>query len=383
MAAFILVGCTESPKPPVLGARAAIADSIKQKSLQTDGVLKDSLMLQQLQSPLAQQFATFTAPEKPVFCGEAMPDDEDVRERFDRDFYVNVYDRAQITMYLKRSGRFFPYIEQRLKDAGLPDDLKYLMVAESAMRNVSSPAGAAGFWQLMPRVAESYGLTVNANIDERYNLEMATDGAIRYLKTSYKRFGNWTVVAASYNMGMGGAADEMAFQGQQSYYDLWLNDETARYLFRILAIKEVMANAAKYGYGAVSLYKPMPVREVETGEAIENLGKWAKTKGTSFKMLRVLNPWIRGRLLPRPPNGKYKIKLPAAESPKDQRDAAAYGYISTDDELRKLKTGIYTVREGETLQVIAERFGMSVDDLKRDNNLQSEVRAGQMLKVKP
>lgn len=242
--------------------------------------------------------------------------DSDVFEKFELDFLSNVNSRTQTLLYLKRAGRFFPYIEQRLKEAGLPDDLKYLVVAESTLKNVVSPAGAAGFWQLMPAVSKSYGLVVTQEVDERYNLEKATTAAIRYLTESKKKFGNWTAVAASYNMGMGGYHGELTFQGEESYYNLYLNDETSRYVFRIAAIKAVMTEPSKYGYEPVNPYKPIETREVSVKESIPNLAKWAKDNGTSYKSVRLLNPWLRSREMPAPPAsvGSYILKLPKPDS---------------------------------------------------------------------
>jgi hypothetical protein len=265
----------------------------------------------------------FTAPAKPDFYynfnpsdsiyifGERIPlEDAEVFERFERDFLINVNDRVQIMLYLKRAGRFFPYIEKKLAEAGLPDDFKYLAVAESKLMDLRSPAGAAGIWQIMPATGREYGLIVNDLVDERYNFELATDVAIKYLLQAYKRFKNWSVVAASYNMGMGGVSGEMNFQQTNNYYDLWLNRETARYVFRIAAIKECMQNPQKYGYESTALYRPIETKSVLVTTPIPNLAQWAIEHGTTFKTVKFLNPWIRDRSLPQPPARGFKVLLP-------------------------------------------------------------------------
>ncbi|MCS6989807.1 MAG: lytic transglycosylase domain-containing protein [Chloroherpetonaceae bacterium] len=256
-------------------------------------------------------YYNFNPSDSVYLFGERVPlEDAEVFERFEREFLINVNDRAQMIMYLKRAGRFFPHIEKKLAEAGLPDDIKYLAVAESKLMDLRSPAGAAGIWQIMPVTGREYGLIVNDEVDERYNFELATDVAIKYLTQAYKRFGNWAVVAASYNMGMGGVSGEMNFQQTKNYYDLWLNRETSRYVFRIAAIKECMQNPAKYGYEAVAPYRPIETRTVIVEKPIPDLAQWAIEQGASFKAVKYLNPWIRGRSLPQPPARGFKILLP-------------------------------------------------------------------------
>jgi hypothetical protein len=260
-------------------------------------------------------YYNFNPTDSIFLCGERLPlEDAEVFERFERDFLINVNDRVQIMMYLKRAGRFFPHIEKKLAEAGLPDDFKYLAVAESKLMDLRSPAGAAGIWQIMPETGREYGLIVNSDIDERYHFERATDVAIQYLASAYKRFGNWAVVAASYNMGMGGVSNEIRQQQTANYYDLWLNRETARYVFRIAAIKECMKNPAKYGYESTAVFKPIETREVQVFKAVPNLVEWAVAQGTTFKTLKFLNPWIRGRSLPQPPARGFFIQLPKSGS---------------------------------------------------------------------
>ncbi len=321
------------------------------------------------------------------FCGEALPlRDPEVFERFEREFVYNINDRAQMIMYLKRAGRFFPYIESRLKADTLPDDLKYLAVAESRLLDLRSPAGAAGFWQLMPAIAQSYGLVVNASIDERYNLEKATDGAIKYLKSAYKKFGNWTMAAASYNMGVYGAADEQEFQSMKNYYDLWLNRETARYLFRIVAIKEIMSKPKKYGFADVVPLAPIDTKTIDVKKDIENLALWARQQGTTFKAVKLLNPWIRGRSLPAPVSASrpYKVLVPKfTES--DSVAVGTYQYKIDKAKLNAEKQGIYIVREGDTLESIANQCGLEISELRQLNKIKDgeTIQVGQQLRISP
>ncbi len=265
-------------------------------------------------SPVSQRhefYYNFNPADSLYIFGERIPlEDAEVFERFERDFLINVNDRVQIMLYLKRAGRFFPEIEKKLAEAGIPDDFKYLAVAESKLMDLRSPAGAAGIWQLMPTTAREYGLIINNDVDERYNFELATDVAIKYLTQAYKRFKNWSVVAASYNMGMGGISSEMLYQQTNNYYDLWLNRETSRYLFRIAAIKECMQNPAKYGYEKTVPYRPLETKSVLVTTPIANLAQWAIEQGTTYKMVKYLNPWIRGKSLPQPPPRGFKVLLP-------------------------------------------------------------------------
>ncbi len=332
-------------------------------------------------------YSNFPPDSAVDFCGEALPlKDPDVFERFEREFVYNINDRAQMIMYLKRAGRFFPYIESRLKADTLPDDLKYLAVAESRLLDLRSPAGAAGFWQLMPAVAQSYGLVVNASVDERYNLEKATDGAIKYLKSAYKKFGNWTMAAASYNMGVYGAADEQEFQSMKNYYDLWLNRETARYLFRIVAIKEIMSKPKKYGFEDVVPLAPIDTKTIDVKKDIENLALWARQQGTTFKAVKLLNPWIRGRSLPAPVSASrpYKVLVPKfTES--DSVAVGTYQYKIDKAKLNAEKQGIYIVRDGDTLESIANQCGLEISELRQLNKIKDgeTIQVGQQLRISP
>ena len=197
-------------------------------------------------------------------------------------------------LLLKLANKFFPTIEKILQEEGIPDDFKYLAVIESALENVRSPKGAKGFWQIMPNTAKEYGLEVNSNVDERYHIEKATRVASTYLKKAKKRLGSWTLAAASYNRGMYCTDRLLGKQITDNYYDLLLNSETSRYVFRILAVKEIMSNPNRYGFifDSEDLYQPIPVRKMGLDTAITNLAKFAKEHSINYKILKIHNPWL-------------------------------------------------------------------------------------------
>jgi len=331
-------------------------------------------------------YAQFPRQRAVYLFGERLPfEDDEVFERFEREYIYNINDRAQMIMYIKRAGRFFPYIEQRLRADSIPDDFKYLAVAESRLMDLRSPAGAAGIWQLMPAVAQSYGLIVNSTVDERYNLEKATTAAICYLKDAYKKFGNWIMVAAAYNMGMSGAKDEQDYQAEKDYFNLYLNRETARYVFRIAAIKEIMENKEYYGFGDVVPYKPLETKAVEVKKEIPNLALWAKQQGTSLKMVKYLNPWIRGRSVHAPPakTKSFTILIPKDANPLPEIDS--YTYAMDKENAENKAKGFYIVREGDTLESIANQCGLEVSELRVLNKLKDgeTIRVGQQLRIAP
>ncbi len=215
-------------------------------------------------------------PTNLSFAGEKVPvENFDVLESLDREFLVNTYWQSQTLLFLKRANRYFPIIEPILEKNGIPDDFKYLAIAESGLTNVVSPAGATGVWQIMKTTGKEYDLEINSEVDERYHIEKATEAACKYLNDSYKRFNNWTLVAASYNMGMGGVSKQLTRQKVDSYYDLLLNAETARYVFRIIAIKSVMKDPDKYGFviRQKDLYTEVPTYEVIVDSTIPDFAE--------------------------------------------------------------------------------------------------------------
>lgn len=253
-------------------------------------------------------------PEKMNFAGEAVPlHQPDIRERMDRELLVNAYWQSNGLLLFKRANRFFPTIEPLLKEYGLPDDFKYLAIAESGLLDLVSPAGAAGFWQFMPATAKEFGLEVNSFVDERYNLELTTKAAAEYLVSAKQHFGNWTLAAAAYNAGRNGVGRQIVRQKtENNYYDLLLNHETSRYVFRILALKEVMSNPKEYGFhfNESDLYKPVPVNKVKVDTTIDDLADFAIEHGINYKILKIHNPWLRDTKLPNSSGKTYYIDIP-------------------------------------------------------------------------
>jgi len=252
-------------------------------------------------------------PNNLNFCDEKVPlSIIDVKERLDREMTVNINLHSGTTLIIKRANRYFPIIEPILKKNGIPDDFKYLAVIESALTNATSSAGAKGFWQFMPETAKEYNLEVTESIDERYNVEKATEAACKYLKKSYAKFGNWTLVAASYNRGMAGMQKSIDAQGVNDYYDLLLTEETSRYVFRILALKEIMQNSSKYGFQLPKdvLYSPIKTKEITINEDIPDLAKYALEQGINYKILKLHNPWMRDTYLSITPEKEYIIQIP-------------------------------------------------------------------------
>lgn len=254
-------------------------------------------------------------PEKLDFCGEEVPLDRwEVRERLDRELLSNYYTHGAQLYIIKLSGRYMPVIEERLKANGMPDDLKYVCVAESSLQqNALSGVGAASFWQFMKDTGPRYGLEVNEEVDERFNVSKATDAACKYFKESYDKFGSYTAAAASYNCGMGGYNSQATFQGSTNYYDMIFPDETNRYVFRILALKYLLKNAPAAGniIEPAEMYKPLKSRDVEVTATIADLAEWARANNTTYKMLKIYNPWLRAHKLTVKPGKKYTIQLPA------------------------------------------------------------------------
>lgn len=252
-------------------------------------------------------------PNNLELAGERVPIEKaDIRERMDRELLVNTYWQSNGLLLIKRANKFFPIIEPLLKKYGLPDDFKYLCVAESALINIPSHKGAAGYWHFMPATGKEYGLEVNRNVDERYNLEKSTRVAAEYLKKAKKKFGSWTLAAAAYNAGSGRISRRLEEQKVTDYYDLLLNTETGRYVFRILALKEIMTNPEKYGfiYDQEDLYQPIETYEVEVDTEIKDLADFAKKYDVTYKELKIVNPWLRQTKLNNKSRKKYIIKIP-------------------------------------------------------------------------
>jgi len=252
-------------------------------------------------------------PEDLNFAGEKVPfDDPEIMERVDREFLVNTYWQSNALLLMKRANKYFPIIEPILAKNGVPDDFKYLAVAESGLENVVSPAGASGFWQIMKTTGKEYGLEINENIDERYHVEKATEAACEYLKKSKAKFGNWTLAAASYNAGSYGIQKNLTAQDVNAYYDLLLGQETGRYVFRILAIKEILSHPQKYGFDIrkEDMYTQVPTFNVEVDAPISNFADFAKQYEINYKILKRHNPWLREPHLNNASRKKYNIEIP-------------------------------------------------------------------------
>mgnify|MGYP006086749803 FL=1 len=252
-------------------------------------------------------------PDELTFAGEKVPTElYDIKERMDRELLVNTYWQSNGLLLIKRAHKYFPIIEPMLKKYGIPDDFKYLAVAESGLENNSSSAGAAGFWHFLKSSAKEYGLEVNQNVDERYNLEKATKVAADYLKKSKKRFGTWTLAAAAYNAGNARIARNLKKQQVTDYYDLLLNSETSRYVLRIVALKEVLSYPKKYGFEfeKEDLYTSPATRTVKVDTVITNIASFAKGFNTNYKELKLHNAWLRENKLNNKSRKLYKITIP-------------------------------------------------------------------------
>jgi membrane-bound lytic murein transglycosylase D len=252
-------------------------------------------------------------PNVMTFAGERVPlQDTDVRERLDREIHVNTYWHSNMLLMIKKANRFFSEIEPLLKKYNLPDDFKYLAVAESGLDNVTSHAGASGFWQFMKATGKEYGLEINNYVDERYNLELATKVAAQYLINSKELFGSWTNAAAAYNAGNAGITKQMKRQDATDYYSLLLNSETGRYVFRILAFKEILSNPEKYGFyvDQQDLYQAIPTKTIIIDTPVTDFAKFAKQQGINYKILKIHNPWLRDTYLKNASGKAYSIKIP-------------------------------------------------------------------------
>ncbi len=250
-------------------------------------------------------------PDSLNFCGEYVPNSLDIYERFDKELLKNTYWQSNTLFYIKRANKYFPIIEKILKENNIPDDFKYLALIESGFENVVSPSGAAGFWQILKSTAKEYGLEVNSSIDERYNLEKSTKAACMYLKESYNIFNSWTMAAAAYNMGKSGLNKVLKMQKTDNYYNLYLNSETSRYIFRILAVKQILESPNKYGfyYRNNDLYSMLDYSMLEVDSTIPSLTDFAFNQGINYKLLKQYNPWILKNFLPNKSNKKYYIKI--------------------------------------------------------------------------
>jgi len=275
--------------------------------------LKNDDELHQQQFNFKYGIFAILQPQGLSFAGEEIPiNSPEIWERIDKELLKNTYWQSNTMLFFKKANKYFPIIEPILKKNNIPDDFKYLALIESGLDNVVSPAGAAGFWQILKGTAREYGLEVNSDIDERYNLEKSTQVACDYLNDAYDKFGNWTMAAASYNMGKNGARKRITEQGTNNYYNLHLNSETGRYVFRIIAVKDIMKNPKKYGFmfRLKDLYTMANYKTILVDSTIANLSDFAISNKINYKLLKQFNPWLRTSSLPDKSRKKYFLKIP-------------------------------------------------------------------------
>jgi hypothetical protein len=252
-------------------------------------------------------------PDNLKFANENIPESTfDVWERLDKELLKNIYWQSNTLLYFKRANKYFPIIEEILEKNNIPSDFKYLALIESGFEYKVSPSGAAGFWQIMKGTAREYGLEVNYAIDERYHLIKSTEAACKYLQKAYNKFGSWTLAAASYNMGINGVQRQVKKQNTNNYFNLYLNDETSRYVFRIIVIKEIMENPRKYGFvfRQNDLYSYPSVKQIRVDSTINNLYSFAQENDINYKILKRFNPWLRTSKLPDESRRVYYIDVP-------------------------------------------------------------------------
>lgn len=348
------------------------------------------------QSDFNKHYRIFSlnVPDNIDFAGEKLPiQDFDVRERLDKELLINTYWQSNTLLMLKKANRFFPAIEKTLKKHGIPEDFKFLCLAESGLSIVTSPAGAQGYWQFLEETGIRFGLEINEEVDERNHLERSTEAACRYLKEAYKEFGNWTLVAASYNMGVSGLRRQLQNQGVDSYYDLYLNNETSRYVLRLLAMKEIFNRPKKYGYymRPSHYYFEIPTIKIPVDSGISNLADFALKNGSTYKMLKLLNPWLRKPYLQNKDRKTYYIELPA------EKEISLVGHYLTGDTSALLEEEAeeepvkpyeeyivveYTVGKKEDINDVAKKFYVTVPDIMKWNNMtETYLKKGDKLKI--
>lgn len=283
------------------------------KGFKIIGILTISSLFIYATSTTVMRYIEVKYPEKMDFAKEEVPSQIlDVKERLDREMVVNLNLHSTTTFAIKRANRVFPIIEPILAKYGVPDDFKYLAVIESNLTNAVSSAGARGVWQFMKPTAQEFGMEVSEQVDERYDLVKSTEAACQYLIRAHKKFGNWTLVAASYNAGMAGVQKVLDNQQITSYYDAHLNEETSRYVFRILAMKEIMKNPEKYGFSIPkeALYSNVATKKVLIESTISDLSVFAKEQGINYKLLKWHNPWLRDSKLTVASGKSYIVEIP-------------------------------------------------------------------------
>jgi hypothetical protein len=267
---------------------------------------------QEAKQSTLQVITPVPVPDSASFAGEGLPMEYFyVREQLERELTVNTYWHSSTLLLLKRANRWLPVIEPILEANGVPDDFKYIAMIESNLTNTVSPAGAAGFWQFLEGTAREYGLTVNKEVDERYHLEKATEKACRYIKEAREKYGSWTMAAIAYNAGMNRVSSVVGKQGSANYFELNLSEETSRYIYRAVAIKEITLHPEKYGYilRPEDLYQAIPFRELTIDTTISDLGGFARAHGINYRLLKELNPWLIDSKITVIGPAKYTIRI--------------------------------------------------------------------------
>ena len=317
------------------------------------------------------------------FCGEPVPiDNPEIRERLEKEFLVTLWNRPQVILWMKRSGRYMPYIEEMLKQNNMPIDLKYMAIIESSLTShLISSKGARGSWQFMEGTGKKYGLKINSDVDERRNFFSSTRAAINYLKKLHEKFGSWTLAAAAYNMGEEGLKTEMLLQNTNNYYHLYLPVETQQYILRAISAKEILSNPDRYGFklSKEDIYPSLEFDRIELVCDQETpVYLVAQAASTYFKVIKDLNPEIKGHYLPK---GKYNIVVPRGAAPGFQERYE--GLLKKW--LAERKEHVYVVKKGENLSSIASDFDVPLPALLIWNHLgpKKQVKPGDRLLIFP
>jgi hypothetical protein len=296
----------------------------------------------------SQSLFNLHIPKDLHFAGEPIPrNDYSIKENMEKVFHGGNFEKSTAFVLFSRASSWFPLIERILKKNDVPDDFKYVALAESRLTNSTSPQGAVGFWQFVSATGSHYGLEINSEVDERYNVEKSTEAACRFFRDAYRKFKNWTLVAAAYNLGMGGIESHIKKQATGNYYDLMMIRETSLYIYRILALKTVFTNSGKKFMGGVNIYN-IPGVIFKTDSSIADLDAFAKSKGCSMEILKTLNPWLIGNTLSNPEKRTYSIKLPG----KDYMKRLAI--IKTDTVKMKQDSLPVKVLQADTLQAVPD-----------------------------
>jgi membrane-bound lytic murein transglycosylase D len=297
-------------------------------------VFGNNRTVQARQSYPENSIKSFKLPDVVTFAGEKMPlENFDTRESLEREILISAYRHSSTILIIKRANRYLPIIEPILKEYSIPDDFKFLVAAESEYSNMVSPAGATGFWQIMPETGKENGMEINQVVDERYNVEKSTRFACEYFLKSYEKYGSWTLTAASYDGGRTGIDEQIEIQHQNNYYDLLLAEETARYIFRVVAYKLIITDPFSFGFDISKdeLYPVLNYYEVKVDSAINDISAFAGKFGTNYKMLKFLNPWLRKPFLTPKPNKEYVIKIPAEGMRNIEKAETESGSFDRDD----------------------------------------------------